>query len=121
MKGLILTMKEQTRLQVMNGVLEQQWTVKEAAELLGVSERHGWRLLESYRRNGAAAFAHGNRNRIAPNATPSEVRTQIIELAHNRYAGFNHTHFTELLLEHYRKRRRMPSNTWTLLSRSSGR
>jgi transposase len=99
MKGLILTMKEQTRLQVMNGVLGRQWTVKEAAELLGVSERHGWRLLESYRRNGAAALAHGNRNRLAPNTTPPEVRVQIIELARDRYAGFNHTHFTELLAE----------------------
>lgn len=92
-------MKEQTRLQVMNGVLERQWTLKEAAELLGVSERHGWRLLVAYRRNGAAALAHGNRNRLAPNATSTEVRAQIIALARDRYAGFNHTHFTEMLAE----------------------
>lgn len=92
-------MKEQTRLQVMNGVMERQWTVKEAAELLGVSERHGWRLLEAYRKKGATAIAHGNRNRPPPNSTSPEVRTQIIALAHDRYAGFNHTHFTELLAE----------------------
>jgi hypothetical protein len=45
MKGLTLTTKEQTRLQIMDGVLERQWTVIEAAQLLGVSERHTWRLL----------------------------------------------------------------------------
>jgi transposase len=99
MEGLILTMEEQTRLQVMNGVLERQWTVKEAAELLGVSERHGWRLLVAYRRNGAAGLAHGNRNRPPPNSTSPEIRAQIIALARDRYAGFNHTHFTELLAE----------------------
>ena len=99
MKGLILTMKEQTRLQVMNGVLEKQWTVKEAAELLGVSERHGWRLLMAYRREGATALAHGNRNRPPPNATLTEVCEQVIKLAGERYAGFNHTHFTEMLAE----------------------
>jgi transposase len=99
MKGLILTMKEQNRLQIMNGVLERKWTVKEAAELLGVSERHEWRLLAAYRNKGAAALAHGNRNRPRPNSTSAEVRAQIIELARVRYAGFNHTHFTELLGE----------------------
>jgi len=92
-------MKEQTRLQVLNGVLERQWTVKEAAELLGVSERHGWRLLRSYRRSGAAAIAHGNRNKPPPNLTAPEIRAQIIELARGRYLGFNHTYFTELLAE----------------------
>jgi transposase len=92
-------MKEQTRLQVMNGVLERQWTLKEAAELLGISERHGWRLLVKYRRKGAAALAHGNRNRLPPNITSPEVQAQVIALAHEHYAGFNHTHFTELLVE----------------------
>jgi transposase len=99
MKGLILTMKEQNRLQVMNGVLERQWTLKEAAELLGVSERHGWRLLAAYRNRGAAVLAHGNRNRPPPNSTSPEVRAQIIELACGCYMGFNHTHFTEMLAE----------------------
>lgn len=92
-------MKEQTRLQVMNGVLERQWTLKEAAELLGVSERHGWRLLVAYRRKGAAALVHGNRNRPANNSTSTEIRAKIIALARDRYAGFNQTHFTEMLAE----------------------
>jgi hypothetical protein len=31
-------------------VLERYWTIKEAAPLLGVSERQGWRLLAAYRK-----------------------------------------------------------------------
>ena len=45
MKGLALTQKEQARLQVLNGILEGQISVDEAAEVLGVSERHVWRIL----------------------------------------------------------------------------
>ena len=36
MKGLTLTQKEQARLQVLNGILEGQISVDEAAEVLGV-------------------------------------------------------------------------------------
>jgi transposase len=83
----------------MNGVIERHWTVPEAAQLLGVSERHAWRILAAYRMEGAAALAHGNRNRLPLNATPAAVKTQIITLARERYSGLNHTHFTELLEE----------------------
>ncbi len=49
MKGLTLSAKEQNRLQTLNGVLERNWSIQEAAPLLEVSERQGWRLLAAYR------------------------------------------------------------------------
>jgi len=64
MKGLTLTTKEQPRLQILNVVLEGRWSMRETAEVLGVSERQGWRLLAAYRKEGAAALAHGNRGRV---------------------------------------------------------
>jgi transposase len=99
MKGLTLTTKEQTRLSIMNGVLQRQWTVAEAAQLLGVSERHTWRLLSAYRMEGAAALAHGNRGRLPLNTTPEKVKTQVIALARERYRGINYTQLAELLAE----------------------
>ena len=59
MEGLTLSTKEQNRLHILNGVLERHWTMKEAAPLLGVSERQGWRVLAAYRKEGE------------PNAKPS--------------------------------------------------
>ena len=50
MEGLTLNGKEQSRLQILNGVLERYWSMREAAPLLGVSERQGWRLLVAYRK-----------------------------------------------------------------------
>jgi transposase len=99
MKGLTLTAKEQSRLQVLNGVLGRLWPVATAAEVLGVSERHVWRLLAAYRKEGAAALAHGNRGRTPLNATPGTIRQRVVAAGQERYSGVNHTHLTELLAE----------------------
>ena len=61
--------------------------VVEAAQLLDLSEHHAWRLLAAYREEGAAAFAHGNRHRLPPNATSPAVRAQVITLAREHYQG----------------------------------
>ena len=50
MKGLTLTQREQTRLQVLNRLVAQQLTTYEAAAILGLSERHTWRMLAVYRK-----------------------------------------------------------------------
>jgi len=56
MKGLTLTQREQTRLQVLNQLVGHQMTAPEAAVVLGLSERHTWRMLAAYREEGAAAW-----------------------------------------------------------------
>jgi transposase len=99
MKGLTLNTKEQNRLQILNGVLEQHWSMHEAAPLLGVSERQGWRLLAAYRGEGARGLAHKNRGRIPPNTTPEAIQQQVVALAQERSRGINHPHLTELLAE----------------------
>lgn len=99
MKGLTLTSKEQARLQLLNGVLERYCSVQEAATVLGVSERQVWRLLAAYRKEGAAALAHGNRGRLPTNTTPSALKEQVMMLTQERYSGVNHTHLVELLSE----------------------
>ena len=98
MKGLTLSLKEQKRVQVLNEVLERKLSVGEAAELLGVSERHGWRLLAAYRKEGAAALAHGNRGRKPRHALSGEIRERVVALAKG-YGPCNHSHLTELLAE----------------------
>ena len=94
-----MSAKEEQRLQVLNLVLEKRCTVGEAASLTGVSERHLWRLLAAYRRQGARALVHGNRGRKPVHATPEEVRQRVEELARGRYAACNYQHLTELLEE----------------------
>ena len=66
---------------------------------MGVSELHTKRLLAAYRKEGAAALAHGNRGRRPANATQDSLATDVALLARTRYAGVNHTHRSELLRE----------------------
>ena len=49
MENVILTPKEQTRLQVLNSLLADHMTLDQAATLMGVSERHTRRILTAYR------------------------------------------------------------------------
>ena len=83
----------------MNGVLEGKVTAVEAAGLMEVSERHTWRLLAAYRKEGPAAVAHGNRGRKPATTTCLGTQQKVRELAKGPYAGLNHTHLTEMLAE----------------------
>lgn len=99
MGELTLTEREQSRLHLLNLVIEGQLGVVEAANFMGLSERHTWRLLSAYRKEGAGALSHGNRGRWPSNRTFETTRELVISLAMTCYAGFNHTHLTELLME----------------------
>ena len=99
MEGVTLTQKEQTRLKVLNSVLEDRVSVCQAAEVMGVSERHTRRMLRAYRNDGARALSHGNRGRRPTNSIDKATEGAVVELARTRYAGTNHTHLTELLME----------------------
>ncbi len=99
MENVTLTQKEQTRLQVLNGLLAEHMALDQAATLMGVTTRHTRRILAAYREKGVAAVAHGHRGRRPANATPDAVVAGVVRLARTRYAGANHTHLSELLSE----------------------
>ena len=100
MENVTLNQKEQARLQVLNSLLAGHMAIEQASALMGVSIRHAWRILAAYRKEGAAALAHGHRGRRAPNAMLEATKAAVLHLARTRYAGTNHTHMSELLREH---------------------
>jgi len=63
----------------------------------GVSYRQAKRLKKAYESGGIEALAHGNRGRSPANKVDDEVRQRVVELSREAYAGFNDTHFTEML------------------------
>ena len=82
MKEMVtLNKKEQNRLMVLNGVEVGKVTAREAAEVLGLSLRHVRRILAAYRKEGAAALAHGNRGRKPHNALDDSLKRRVLELA----------------------------------------
>ena len=99
MENVILRPKEQARLQVLNSLHAEQITLYQAAELMGVTTGHARRILEAYRRNGAAALAHGLRGVKSANAVPEATKSRVVHLAGTIYHHANHTHLSELLSE----------------------
>jgi transposase len=100
MKEMVrLTKTEQRRLMVLNGVEVGRIAMREASEVLGLSLRHVRRILAAYRREGAAALAHGNRGRKPHNTLDEGLQRRVLELAQSTYGGCNTQHFTELLAE----------------------
>src|SRR4030042_658493 len=95
----MLSRREEARLVILNKVIGRELSGRDASEVLGVSERHGWRLLAAYRREGAVALAHGNRGRQPGHTVRRDLQTRVRELVRGRYSGFNHCHLTELLAE----------------------
>jgi transposase len=96
---LTLNRKEQSRLILMNQIESRQISATKAATIMKLSERQVWRILAAYRKEGAAGLAHGNRERQPVNVLSEELRQKVVDLAGNKYKGFNHTHLTEKLTE----------------------
>src|SRR5680860_595567 len=94
---VILSGAEHQRLVVLNRVLVGDLTAAEAAAALGRSVRQVRRMLAAYRKEGAAALAHGNRGRTPAHALDAALAERVLVLARTTYAGTNDTHFSELL------------------------
>lgn len=94
---MLLTMKENKRIKVLQEVIGKKITVSEAVRQIEVSERHGWRLLAKLKEGGPLALAHGNRGRPSDRQLSKEVKEMVINLRRTTYDGFNDRHFTDSL------------------------
>jgi transposase len=99
-EGLAMNKQEEHRAQVLTKVLAGSCSLPQAAALLGVSQRQAYRLVAEFRSEGPRALVHGNRGRRPAHAASEEVRKRVVALAASTYAGFNHTHLTEMLAKH---------------------
>jgi transposase len=96
-ESLMLTMREQQRIEVVGRWLGGLLTIEESVALLGVSERTAWRLRAALLSRGPEGIAHGNRGRPCPRRLPEATRARILVLARTTYRGFNDSHLAEVL------------------------
>lgn len=112
-----ITQKELHRYHVLRMVIDCRLTLKEAAELLGVSYRQAKRLRRAAE-DGISGLVHGNRGREPWNKTPEDVRERVTELSESTYANFNDCHFAEMLAK--REGLTLSDETVRVLRRSCG-
>ncbi len=95
-----MTQKEISRLRVINQTIDGVLTIREAAELLDLSERQVLRLNKGVVDEGPAFIIHKNRGRKPKHATTDDIKDLIIELKQTKYEEANFNHFHELIEEH---------------------
>ena len=94
-----MSVNERRRLLVLSRVKEGDWTLKEAAERMGVGYRQAKRIWARYQARGDAGLVHGLRGRAGNRATDPSIRDQAVELYRRHYRDFGCTLACEYLDE----------------------
>jgi transposase len=94
---MLLTMKDQQRVEVIQALMDGRLSAAQAAQVLGRSERQVWRLLGCAREDGLSGLLHGNRGREPANKSDGRLWQRVLKLAAEKYQGVNDRHLQELL------------------------
>ena len=94
-----MSIKEAPRPGLIRAALAGKVTVREVAQVLGLSRRQVQRLKKSFRREGVRGLLHHSRGRPSPLRMPETIRQQAARLMQTTYQGFSDCHLTEKLRE----------------------
>jgi len=94
---LNLTMQEAERYKVISEVESGYLRIKEAGEILGLSERQVYRIKARVGKEGAGGVIHRSKGKKTPRWLTERVRDKIELFYKSKYRGFNLTHMTEFL------------------------
>jgi len=96
-----LSVKESRRVFVIEQAVNGKITNRQAAEVMGLSERQVIRLKERMKTEGVAGLAHKNRGRTPKHAVPKETKEKVIMLARGPLRNASCQQVAELLEEFY--------------------
>ena len=96
---LKMSSKELSRLEVMQRLSRKQMSQQEAGRILHLSVRQIKRLLQAYRRQGAAGLVSKQRGRKSNNRLSEELKRKALNLLKTKYQGFGPTLAHEKLVE----------------------
>jgi transposase len=94
-----MSKKELTRIEVMQRLEEKRLKQREAAEMLGISQRHVRRLLRAYRQDGERGLISKRRGKPSNNQLDEQVKQGAIDLIYRQYHDFGPTLAQEKLTE----------------------
>lgn len=97
----MLNQKELRRVHIIEKVINGELLIREAAQLLGISERQVKRLKKGVKNQGHAFLAHKNRGSKPSHAVPKDVADQVVSLVTGPLSGASCEHISELLAEHH--------------------
>ena len=101
MRKVDLRMNELKKYEIIKKLVETNGNKKRAAIKLGCSLRTVNRLILKYKKDGKAAFVHGNRGRCPSTTFPLDVKNLIVSSYINDYSDTNFIHFCEIVKEDF--------------------
>jgi transposase len=96
---LTMSRREAMRLHIVHQALERKLTQREAARLMGLSERQVRRLVKRVRGEGDEGICHRARGNASNRRIPPQVKARVLALFRTQYSDFNLVHATEKLGE----------------------
>ncbi len=94
---MLLNVKEKTRLEVLQTVMDSRLTVADASHVLNIGLRQVYRLLARVRAQGVASVRHGHCGRVAWNRSDERLWERVLKLVTQRYTDINDRHLQEIL------------------------
>ena len=94
-----MSKKELSRIDILCRIDRGEETIEHAANLLGVSERHMYRVVKRYREAGEAGLCHGLRGRVSNKRFPTALFKTVMRLFREQYSDYGPTLFAEKLEE----------------------
>ncbi|MCP4894909.1 MAG: ISNCY family transposase [Actinomycetales bacterium] len=101
MENLIMSHQELDRLGIVQRVLDKRLTQREAARVMGLTDRQVRRLCRAYERDGPSGLVSKRRGRPSNRGLPKELRVQALSVVRGRYEGFGPTLAHEKLTERH--------------------
>ena len=94
-----MSMKELSKLEVMQRLARKELKQSEAAKMLRISIRQVKRILRAYREEGVQGLVSKRRGRASNNQMGKEVKQKVLGLLKEKYDGFGPTLACEKLVE----------------------
>lgn len=98
---ITMSRREARRLHILHQALARRVTQREAAGLMGLSDRQVRRLLQRVRAEGEAGICHRARGKASNHRIPERVKARALRLFQDAYRDFNLVHATEKLGERH--------------------
>lgn len=96
---LKMSIKEISRLEVMQRLGEKRLKQSEAAQMLGIGIRQVKRLLKAWRKHGASGLVSKQRGQASHNRLDEKIKRKALNLLSSKYRGFGATLACEKLVE----------------------
>lgn len=102
MKGyIIMSDKEVSRISIVGKLIKKEIKQKQAARILGLSERQVRRLKRRYKKEGTEGLVHKSRGRLSNRKIPDKEINRAIEIIKKRYYDFGPTFALEKLQQYH--------------------